>query len=210
MNSVAALWIEPWVQRLGWVLIHFIWQGTAIALLLAITLRLFARASAHVRYAIIGGALLLCGIMPVVTWAIFGSQSELSVRPATASTLVYTPDIKAPAISDSSSFPDKILWSPSETAIGWRDNFRQVADVALPYVVGLWFSGVLISITRLTLGWAFVWRLCCSGVPIRDSICLERFRNLLLRMQVSFPVRLLESALVEVPMLIGWLNLMRS
>jgi ankyrin repeat protein/beta-lactamase regulating signal transducer with metallopeptidase domain len=206
MNSVAALWIEPWVQRLGWVLIHFIWQGTAIALLLAITLRLFARASAHVRYAIIGGALLLCGIMPVVTWAIFGSQSELSVRPATASTLVYTPDIKAPAISDSSSFPDKILWSPSETAIGWRDNFRQVADVALPYVVGLWFSGVLISITRLTLGWAFVWRLCCSGVPIRDSICLERFRNLLLRMQVSFPVRLLESALVEVPMLIGWLR----
>jgi hypothetical protein len=30
MNPSATVFSEPWVQRLGWVLIHFIWQGIAI------------------------------------------------------------------------------------------------------------------------------------------------------------------------------------
>ena len=63
MNAFVSFLSEPWLQRLGWVLIHFIWQGTGVALLLAVALRLLTRGSSEVRYVVIGGALLLfCSI----------------------------------------------------------------------------------------------------------------------------------------------------
>ena len=38
------------LETAGWVLIHFVWQGVAIAMLTAIALRLLERRSADARY----------------------------------------------------------------------------------------------------------------------------------------------------------------
>src|SRR6266850_2063546 len=40
------------MQIVGWTLIHFVWQGTAIALVIAAALRLTDRRSPNVRYLI--------------------------------------------------------------------------------------------------------------------------------------------------------------
>ena len=48
-----------YTEALGWALVHFLWQGTAVALLLGLCLRLLRQRSAQVRYALAGLALLL-------------------------------------------------------------------------------------------------------------------------------------------------------
>jgi hypothetical protein len=60
MNILLNAFSEPWIQRLGWVLIHFLWEGTISALVLAIFLRLLTKASSHTRYALAGIVLLIC------------------------------------------------------------------------------------------------------------------------------------------------------
>ena len=35
MSAVQMLSSQPWVERLGWTLVHFLWQGLAIAVLYA-------------------------------------------------------------------------------------------------------------------------------------------------------------------------------
>jgi hypothetical protein len=51
MNVIVYLSAQPWAERLGWTLVHFLWQGVAIAGLYAITRGLFARSrKARVRY----------------------------------------------------------------------------------------------------------------------------------------------------------------
>ena len=35
MNTIQILSSQPWVERLGWTLVHFLWQGLAIAALYA-------------------------------------------------------------------------------------------------------------------------------------------------------------------------------
>ena len=35
MNAMQVLSSQPWVERLGWTLIHFLWQGLSIAVLYA-------------------------------------------------------------------------------------------------------------------------------------------------------------------------------
>ena len=55
------------VQRLGWTLIHFIWQAGIVALLLAILLKLLRKSSANFRYIVACLALVIVVLLPVIT-----------------------------------------------------------------------------------------------------------------------------------------------
>jgi hypothetical protein len=58
----------PLAEWLGWALIHFLWQGTLLAAVLASTLNAMRRRSAQARY------LVACGCM-----ALMASRSNVSV-----------------------------------------------------------------------------------------------------------------------------------
>ena len=48
MNAIEMLSLQPWVGRLGWTLVHFLWQGAAIAVLyLAVPRAIAGKASPH-------------------------------------------------------------------------------------------------------------------------------------------------------------------
>jgi len=55
------------VQRLGWTLLHFIWQAAAVALILTILLRVLRKSTANLRYIIACLALALVVLLPVIT-----------------------------------------------------------------------------------------------------------------------------------------------
>ena len=42
--------MNPWIEITGWTLIHFVWQGTLLALATAAALGLCRRSTAQVRY----------------------------------------------------------------------------------------------------------------------------------------------------------------
>ena len=44
--------MTPFLQTAGWALIHFVWQGAAIAAVLATLLHLLERRSTGVRYVV--------------------------------------------------------------------------------------------------------------------------------------------------------------
>ncbi len=67
MNPIEVLLSEPFAQTLGWTLLHFVWQGGLVALLLAVALRVLRRHAAPVRYAVACGALLLLLALPILT-----------------------------------------------------------------------------------------------------------------------------------------------
>ena len=50
MNSLAAFLTGPLAERLGWALLHFVWEGAVVAVMLAVALRALRRRSATVRY----------------------------------------------------------------------------------------------------------------------------------------------------------------
>ena len=45
MSAIQILSSQPWVERLGWTLVHFLWQGLAIAVIYEATRRGMARRS---------------------------------------------------------------------------------------------------------------------------------------------------------------------
>jgi GWxTD domain-containing protein len=63
-----------WVQRLGWALLHFLWQGTAIAIAFAILRKLLARSlGPQGRYVLACAALSAMTIAPGVTFLVMPS-----------------------------------------------------------------------------------------------------------------------------------------
>src|SRR5437016_13902939 len=73
-------------------------------------------------------------------------------------------------------------------------------------VMLLWFGGVVTLSLRLASGWLVTRRLRSVGTdPVPDA-CLEAVSRLAQRLEVSRPVRALQSAVVQVPAVVGWLR----
>jgi beta-lactamase regulating signal transducer with metallopeptidase domain len=60
---------QPWVVHLGWTLLHFLWQGTLIAIVFAVARALLSRAlTAHARYCMACATLGAMTAAPVLTY----------------------------------------------------------------------------------------------------------------------------------------------
>src|SRR5436190_15681136 len=73
------------IETAGWVLVHFVWQGTIIALVAAAGLGLLRRATPDMRYAVALAALLVMLAAPALTgWLLVAHGGRLLAAPATA------------------------------------------------------------------------------------------------------------------------------
>lgn len=65
------------MESLGWALLHSLWQGALVALLLAVALATVGRRAANARYALACGALVLSLALPAVSgWRHYAQASE--------------------------------------------------------------------------------------------------------------------------------------
>src|ERR1051325_3974886 len=76
----------------------------------------------------------------------------------------------------------------------------------IPWLVGAWLIGVSACSWRLLQGCRRVHRLELEGIGLFDLAWLKTLEQLKHRLKVSRPVRLLKSARVDVPTVIGWLR----
>jgi beta-lactamase regulating signal transducer with metallopeptidase domain len=182
------------VQRLGWTLLHFVWQGAALALVLATLLLLLRSASARARYLLAAATLGLMTAAPVVTFAVLRGHARGAGREAEPPAVVAAPNAAEAAQRVRLARP----------AYGAR--LRETVDGVLPAVVALWAAGVVLLSMRALGGFVLVQRLRRAGLasaPLPLSEAVERLRQAL---AVSRAVRVFESALVQVPTVVGWLR----
>ena len=63
------------IERLGWVLLHSLWQFTLIALLAGVAVRLLVRDSSAMKHGILCLAIVATIILPAVTWTLLPGAS---------------------------------------------------------------------------------------------------------------------------------------
>ncbi len=190
MNLITLLSAQPWVERLGWTILHFLWQGGLIAALYAAVRRGLRPAGAKARYALACLALLGMAAAPVVTWCVIGNSGP-SPAPSVLAALTRVPVSGAPA-------------APS--AVMRAVSYPAVPEPFCSWVVALWIAGSIAFWMRLAGAWAFAVRLRCAHVrpaPPEWQRTLERLRQ---RIRGPIPVRLLVSSLASGPVVVGWLR----
>ena len=84
MNSLEQVLRTPSMVVLGWVLVHFLWQGMLVAIIVAVLLHATRRATAQTRYALAGGGMMVmlaCPILTFIALSQHASSLEISSGP---------------------------------------------------------------------------------------------------------------------------------
>ena len=90
MDTLTAFLSEQTIERIGWVLVHFLWQGIAVAALIWCVLKTLGKASSNTRYiaACIGLGLMVSA--PVVTFMLLDSGVPVTTGPVVEQTAPVT------------------------------------------------------------------------------------------------------------------------
>lgn len=189
-------------QLIGWSLLHFLWQGALLALSLKLLLFLLRNRSAQARYVAACGALALLALAPVITYRELSkaSGSPTSLQPGSeevhrTSLESGSSDSAAPVIIRVVA----ILKSPAASVRNWLQE-------RLEWLVLAWACGVAAFGLRLAAGWWQIRRLASRGEGLNGSEWRACLNGAAGRLGVNRTVRLLQSALIQVPMTFGWLR----
>jgi beta-lactamase regulating signal transducer with metallopeptidase domain len=175
------------VQALATALLHFIWQGSLIALAAAALMRV-ARTAA-VRYAIGIGALVAMLAAPALTFAVLIDSTPSVARTATGHAppaAVREAVVTETTLASPAGFTDAGLWS----AAG----------------VFAWIVGMTILSVRLAGGWYIARRMTTHAVRPAAAHVQAAAALLAEKLALRRAVRVLESSAVAVPVLVGWLK----
>ena len=193
---------HPVTEALGAALLHSLWQGALVAAGLYIALRIVNKGDSGTRYALCCAALALLFLLPVSTGIqVYLTNQSSPTLPVQAHYPVQQIDPPLTATLSESE--------PVTVPIGVEDAFTEAKGAPFvwrSFFVSLWFMGVLVLSLQWMSSLLSVHRLKRSGLAIESNPIQASFDALLARMGITQKVRLLTSACVDQPMVIGWLK----
>ena len=196
MSGPAISSSSPWVEAIGWMLVHSLWQGAGVAMAMALVLCVLRRAPAQARYLAACAAMLLIVALPIATLFRSGAPQppppphhEAIAEPAIVGSVPSTalhPVTRSPGRGT----PVRRSVRSRSCRRSWRCGWPGSASSRC----GCWAAG-----SRPGDG--------CGTTPARSADpWIDRVERLKERLGVRRAVALLESARVEVPMVVGWLR----
>jgi len=199
--------------RGGWVLLHSAWELAAVAGGLALALRLLRSASARARYSCATVALALMFAFPLITFQVIAgapgrtsgtAANSVAPKEFAAGLSAAGPHSPAPETSGAAISSATPRWG--KFAGSWSIRIAGALADAAPWLIPLWGAGVLILCVWNLGGWVATQRLRRLGVRPVGAALVRRASGLAARIGVSRPVQLVESSLVQVPVVIGFVR----
>ena len=182
---------NPFLYSLSLTLLHFLWQGLLVALILKSLLSIVANNKSKLRY--------LLASLTMLTNAILASLTFV---------MVY-PDTSAGANSNLSPIPLTSLvneLTQQNPLLSYQELLPSILAYSLPYLSILWLASIAVLAGKLLIEVRNV-----NILPLRSSVApspelLLRFNQLVNQIQLTTTPKLLISLKAEVPMAIGWLK----
>ncbi len=200
MMTIEQLMSPSVIHQIGWAILHFLWQGTAVAGGLGVAFFFMRKSSANARYLAGCVALLIMAALPLITfWAV--------AQPPTVTPLLIPVSLPAPAGISAATPPANMNTKTSSLPV--VPGYLQCKDVLeshLSWVVAGWLTGVLILSLRLLAAWLDAQRIRRLDCRLLGSDWQDRLKSLSSRIGLTRPIQLLESSLARVPMVIGHLR----
>ncbi len=183
MNGLFDLLHGQLGQRLTWTLLHFVWQGLAVVLLLTVLFWILRVRKAHARYAISVFALLamvaclpatfILVKLPVPTPSPLIAETVPSRQLSSPVNAGCQAELQ-PADSDQRYARPLGMGSMSQPAhsAAWPASFdyAQILSVSQPYLLMLWSLGVILLSVRLLLGLACLSRVREGKTRVTEKV----------------------------------------
>ena len=185
------LFNSPFLYSLSLTLVHFLWQGLLVALILKSLLFIIDTSKSKLRYTLATLAMLANATLAVLTF-----------------TMVY-PDAGTGINSNLSPIPLTSLvneLTQQNALLTYQELLPSILAYSLPYLSLLWLATIAILASKLLIEIYNV-----NNLPLNSSIAPSaalstRFDELAKQIKLPKTPQLLISLKAEVPMAIGWLK----
>ncbi len=169
--------LSPMLQALAWALLHFLWQGALVALVLALVLAGLRNARAELRYTVSVGAVGVMAVLPPLTF--------LVVLDALRRELPADPALVLAALSEHVALP---------------------GAGAAPWLLAAWCLGALVMALRLAGGFSYVHLVLRRQLVPLGEEWEQRVATLARRLGVTRRVTIAGTREAQGPLVIGWLR----
>ncbi|PHN01681.1 M56 family metallopeptidase [Flavilitoribacter nigricans] len=173
------------VQAGGWTILHSLWQGAIITLLLAFMLGKTRQHSPALRYQMSVGALLLLLGSVICTFYIY-------YEPASASNVIA---------DGKGAGPGTFFLNESAPQLPAESGYL---GKLFPILLQVWLVGVALMAIRMLGELAYLQRLRSVNTQPVSNSWSEKLNSLKWQMGILQPVEMRESLRVSGPMLVGW------
>jgi beta-lactamase regulating signal transducer with metallopeptidase domain len=190
--------IQHTIQAVAWTLIHFCWQGAAIAALFAAANKLLAHRSSNARYlvALVALLLMLAASAATFSWEMRSGSGPVSfIATATPST--------APADNHTG-----YKFSPTVTPASDAPHATDVSSITewLPWIDAFWLIGVVVLSCRSLGGWWLIQRLRTAAAEEAPAAVIASFQRIAAALGLERPVMLSVSKTIAGPLTVGVLR----
>lgn len=197
---LSELFSDEFIYAAGWTLVHTLWQGAAIAGAAALTLALMRTSSPNKRYILAALSLVAIAGLAAGTFALLYSPQPHSTAESTLALHAYHTNLTYEAgmlavSTDSATVPSSLV----ETVSFWLNTY-------MPALVTAWLCGMLFFAVKLSAELAYTSRLRYREIFPPSQHWRTRFDDLCKLAGVHKGIELAESALVQVPVVIGALK----
>lgn len=186
MTSLFSLFDTEISKTIGLTIIHSLWQGVVIGLILMLCLQLIRKKSAKLKYLLGTSGMFLLLLVSIVTFMVLLPDQGVESS-------------KSNLILSNISAESGNIYTSSEVYITNLNTY-------LPFVVIVWFLGIVLFSAKLTGAYFYTIRIKKRSVRNVSDTWRVRFEILRLKLHVSKSVKFLQSAYVSVPMVIGYLK----
>lgn len=192
------------LQALAQTLMHFTWQGTVVAVTLAVVLKSIDTRRSDLRYGLSLAALLCCVVAPVAT---FMWLLEPEIAPQAVDVNQVFSGVTATVIQAGGSLNESGYLGLSLLTAELLDYFNSSNLLLLmPFFAVAWLVSVALLSSRVLLQMIGVCQLPYQSTHLPEPQLQQIFERLLLQLNVTARARLFISDKVDVPMAIGWLK----
>jgi beta-lactamase regulating signal transducer with metallopeptidase domain len=184
-----AEWLSPATLRLlALALLHFLWQGAALAALAYVLMGLCRSASA--RYAVGVATVVLMFVAPIASFLILRAQNQ------------EAPPIGSTSETDNSAVVREAILERATHSTQGPEN----APAYFLWLVEAWFAGVVLLSLRSAGGFLLVERLRRKeSTPVTEGL-LQMCLSLQRRMGLTRVIRYRESIRLDAPAVAGWIR----
>ncbi|HEY1304867.1 MAG TPA: TIGR03435 family protein [Vicinamibacterales bacterium] len=186
------------IDVVGWTLVHFLWEGTAIGAATVVILWCLRSRSPQARYVAACTALVAMLMAPLLT-AFVLSRPDVPSAPSVSVSGFATRSPVATPRADS---------LPAGSATAGTSDAPGNADVRSwrAMVVAVWVFGVTILLARFAAGWWSVHRLRRAVLLEPESQCLPAAVHLSSALGLRRAFHVVDSIEISTPTVIGWLR----
>lgn len=189
----------PALARLGWVLLHFLWQGALLAALFWCANFILRHRSANARYLAGCATLLLMAAAPLVTCRVLHLTSDTPGTNLLLTSEQVDQFISMPFLTGAGMAVSVTAHTEQSATATLVFDWRGHLNKTLPWLAIGWIAGAAMMVSRQLGGWMWLtWAVRSATAPLHEP----RLEALAARL-VRRPVRFLESTIVHAPATLG-------